>query len=173
MHILFVCTGNICRSPTAERLASAYAQQRGFEGLEASSAGIQAVIGSPMHPTAALVLAGLGGDASNFAARQLTPRIASSADLILTMTAAHRDAVLERNPALLRRTFSMSEVAWLITQGGASAFDDLSRLRPRVRRGDLWDVADPIGRDMDVFSRVGGQIAELVPGIVDLCERSS
>ncbi len=67
----------------------------------------------------------------------------------------------------------MSEVAWLITQGGASALDDFSRLRPRVRRGDLWDVADPIGRDMDVFSRVGGQIAELVPGIVDLCERSS
>ncbi|WP_338043889.1 low molecular weight phosphatase family protein [Mycobacterium kyogaense] len=173
LNILFVCTGNICRSPTAERLASAYARQRGFEGLQASSAGIQAVIGSPMHPTAALVLEGLGGDASSFAARQLTPRIASSADLILTMTAAHRDAVLERNPALLRRTFSMSEVAWLITQGGASALDDFSRLRPRVRRGDLWDVADPIGRDMDVFSRVGGQIAELVPGIVDLCERSS
>ena len=51
-----VCTGNICRSPTAERLAAAYAVQNGNPDITASSAGTRAVIGHPIHPDAAVVL---------------------------------------------------------------------------------------------------------------------
>jgi protein-tyrosine phosphatase len=62
LHILFVCTGNICRSPSAERLATA-------AGASASSAGTRAVIGHPMHPESARVLRDLGGDPDGFVAR--------------------------------------------------------------------------------------------------------
>jgi protein-tyrosine phosphatase len=72
------------------------------------------VVGYPVQPNAALVLEKLGGDASGFAARQLTSRIASDADLVLTMTRAHRDAVLELAPHRLHRTFTLREAARLI-----------------------------------------------------------
>jgi len=65
VHILFVCTGNICRSPTAERLAeTAWTAGPGdpAPGFRASSAGTRAVIGHPVHPEAARVLTDLGGD---------------------------------------------------------------------------------------------------------------
>lgn len=169
MQILFVCTGNICRSPIAERLAAAYAHEIGAEGLQFSSAGTQAVIGSPVHPLAALVLESLGGDASGFAARQLTPRIASAADLIITMTAAHRDAALERSPALMRRTFTICEAAYVAKLGDASAVGELPHLRVRIPKRELSDVKDPMGQDVGVFEAVGGQIATFVAPIVDMC----
>lgn len=171
LHILFVCTGNICRSPTAERLAIAYAEQLGTDGVAVSSAGVRAVIGHPIHATAALVLQSLGGDASDFAARQLTPRVAAGADLVLTMTAAHRDAVLERTPTLLHRTFTMSEAARLATDMRATTVHDLSALRAHIPRRELADIADPIGQDVAVFERIGTQIADMLLPILDLCRR--
>ncbi len=59
MHVLFVCTGNICRSPTAERLAAGLSS---MADLRASSAGTRAVIAHPMHPDAAQALMDLGGE---------------------------------------------------------------------------------------------------------------
>lgn len=171
LHILFVCTGNICRSPTAERLAVTYAEQFGIEGIAVSSAGVRAVIGHPIHATAALVLQSLGGDATDFAARQLTPRVAVGADLVLTMTAAHRDAVLERAPALLHRTFTMSEAARLAADMRVKTVRDLSVLRSHIPRRELEDIADPIGQDVAVYERIGTQIADMLVPVLDLCRR--
>jgi protein-tyrosine phosphatase len=131
------------------------------------------VIGHPVHHEAALILEGLGGDASNFAARQLTSRIASEADLVLTMTRPHRDAVLELAPRLLRRTFTLTEAARLISECNAKTIDDLSGFRAQLAASEAPDILDPIGQDADVFSMVGSQIAELLPPILELCRRSS
>lgn len=172
LHILFVCTGNICRSPTAERLAAAHASAMGIPNFTASSAGTAAVIEHPMHADAAVVLEGLGGDSSGFVARQLTAKIAASADLILGMTARHRDQVLELCPQKLNRTFVLSEAARLASDFGAESIRDLAGLRTRLGPDERPDIADPIGRDTEVFQAVGSQIAELLPPIIELCRRS-
>ena len=171
--VLFVCTGNICRSPTAERLASALGAEFQIPDFAASSAGTRAVIGHPMHPDAAGVLENLGGDPSGFAARQLTPRIALSADLVIAMTRAHRDAVLELAPRQLHRTFTLTEAARLVSEFGAQDVQGLAALRPQLRHGDAADIPDPIGQDPDFFTRIGSMIAELLPPILELCRRSS
>ncbi|WP_448437366.1 arsenate reductase/protein-tyrosine-phosphatase family protein [Mycolicibacterium elephantis] len=171
MHILFVCTGNICRSPLAERLAFAYASQLKIPDFKASSAGIRAVIGHPIHSDAALVLQQLGGNASNFAARQLTPKVASDADLILTMTKAHRDAVLELAPRQLHRTFTLAGAARLASDFGAERITDLAALRPQLRTDEQLDIPDPIGRSADFHVTVGAQVASFLPPILKLCER--
>lgn len=165
MHILFVCTGNVCRSPSAERLAAA-------AGVSASSAGTRAVIGHPVHPEAARVLRDLGGDPDGFAARQLTAKIAGAADLVLTMTREHRDAVLELAPRQLRRTFTLTEAAELISRFSPESVADLAGLRPQLPAGDVRDVEDPIGQSAEVFDRVGAQIAVLVAPIVAFCSRA-
>lgn len=172
MHVLFVCTGNICRSPTGERLAAAYAAQHGMPNFTTSSAGTRAVIGHPIHRDAAVVLEELGGDASGFAARQLKSKIASSADLIIAMTSAHRDLVLESAPRQLSRTFTLTEAARLSSMDGAETLADLAALRRHLTADEMADIPDPIGQRPEVFAAVGSQIAELLPPILELCQRS-
>ena len=172
MHILFVCTGNICRSPTAERLAAAYADQSEIPDFTASSAGTRAVIGHPIHRDAAVVLEKLGGDASDFAARQLKPKIASAADLIIAMTGDHRDIVLETSPRQLRRTFTLTEAARLASMEGVETLADFAAFRPHLTADDMADIPDPIGQNPEVFEAVGAQIAELLPPILEICRRS-
>ncbi len=169
MHILFVCTGNICRSPTAERLANEYATQQGIHDFAASSAGTRAVIGHPVHPDAAEVLRGLGGDPTGFAARQLTLKVAGNADLILTMTRRHRDSVLELAPNKLHRTFTLAEASQLVTMFEARTVAELANLRPQLASHAVADIADPIGHGPDVFETVGGQIADLLLPVIELC----
>ena len=169
LHVLFVCTGNICRSPTAERFAAAYGARFQIPDFRTSSAGTRAVIAHPIQRDAALVLETLGGDASNFAARQLTSRIASDADLVLTMTRAHRDTVLELAPRQLHRTFTLSEAAQLASEPSARNVADLATLRPQLTAHELSDIPDPIGQSTEFFAMVGSKIADLLPPILELC----
>lgn len=145
----------------------------GIPDFTASSAGIHAVIGHPVHRLAADVLTRLGGDPADFAARQLTPRIASDADLVLTMTAAHRTAVLEVAPRQLRKTFTLGEAALLASTYGPRTVADLAPLRPRLPDLQPMEVADPIGLDPDFFEAVGQQIAALLPPILTLCANAA
>ena len=172
MHILFVCTGNICRSPTAERLAAAYATLHQIPDLTASSAGTRAVIGHPIHREAARILEQIGARTSEFDARQLTAKIAAGADLIIAMTGAHRDVALEAAPRQLKRTFTLTEAARLASMDGADTLADLAALRPHLTANDMADVRDPIGQSPEVFAAVGAQIADLLPPIMELCRRT-
>lgn len=147
----------------------AYANQTQIPSFTASSAGTRAVIGHPMHEYAALVLESLGGDAADYAARQLTLKITSGADLILTMTRAHRDAVLELAPNKLRSTYTLTEAAQLASMTAVKSVLDFPALRPQLDSNAAPDIPDPIGQGVEVFTQVGTQIAELLPPIVELC----
>lgn len=188
MHILFVCTGNICRSPTSERLTLAYAAANLVDPsqLSAASAGTRAVIDKPMEPTAELVLAGLGGDGRGFRARQLVPEYVAEADVVLTMTRQHRGIVLNTSPRALSRTFTLREAQALLsavpraqlpgpgdlTVRGRDLVAQMARLRAtRTASQDRSDdIGDPIGRDTGMFLRIGDEIAEsLLAWLTALC----
>jgi protein-tyrosine phosphatase len=173
---LFVCTGNVCRSPFAERwgrrlLLTALGSAAGSVQLE--SAGIQAVVGSAMHPYIARVLKAWGGDPMDFRARQLDERMPADADLVLTMDGRQRQAVLERAPKALAKTFTLREAAGLLQHVGgewpggdhlAARSVGLVRLLAdgRSRRGSRSadDVPDPIGHPVEVHQEVAELIAE-------------
>ncbi|TFV58287.1 low molecular weight phosphatase family protein [Mycobacterium sp. PS03-16] len=172
MHILFVCTGNLCRSPIAERLARAYLRQMsGSADVTVSSAGTRAVVSQPMHPYAALVLQRLGGDSADFYARQFTPPMSQDVDLVLTMTRAHRDQVLERAPYQVRRTFTLGEAARLMSDFTVGDIRDLAALRPNIDTRNIPDIPDPIGQDLEFFASVGCQIRDSLPPILKFCGR--
>jgi len=92
MRILFVCTGNICRSPFAEAAA------RQLTGDEVASAGTIAITGAPASRTGIAVAAELGVDMTSHRAGDLTPSLIASADLIFGMAEEHVAAVLAIDP---------------------------------------------------------------------------
>jgi protein-tyrosine phosphatase len=118
------------------------------------------------------VLANHGADPESFEARQLTAKVAAKADLILTMTRAHRDAVLEVSPHHLNRTFTLAEASRLISEFNAQDVNELPALRPYLKTRGLFDIPDPIGRDEAVFASVGTQIADLLRPILEICRRT-
>ncbi|MBK5300691.1 MULTISPECIES: low molecular weight protein-tyrosine-phosphatase [Pseudomonas] len=94
-RVLIVCVGNICRSPTAEYLL------RGalvHSDIEVSSAGLAALAGKPIEPTAHAVLKEHGHQPDGHEAVQLTPQAVSEADLILVMERRHVSGVLNIAP---------------------------------------------------------------------------
>ncbi|TPV52485.1 low molecular weight phosphatase family protein [Pseudarthrobacter phenanthrenivorans] len=139
VRILTVCTGNICRSPVAERLLQAGLNQVVPGGFHVSSAGTRAMAGDPMQPISADIVRTFGGDPDNFAARQLTPKILRGVDLVLTMTSAHRGEVLQLDASLLKRTFTIREFARMLDvldQRAADAAGDAPAAAPAAKNND-------------------------------------
>ncbi|HEX8906318.1 MAG TPA: low molecular weight protein arginine phosphatase [Longimicrobiaceae bacterium] len=87
--LLFVCTGNTCRSPLAEGIARAEIARRGWHNVEVASAGLSARNGDEASREAVVVAEREGIDISRHVSRRLTPEIAEWADLILGMGPGH------------------------------------------------------------------------------------
>ena len=94
-HVLFVCTGNTCRSPMAEVIARARAQALGWTMIEFTSAGTGALEGAEPSGGALRVAAAHGLDLRAHFARALTPERAEKADLILAMSPSHLMSLVE------------------------------------------------------------------------------
>ncbi|MET0929231.1 MAG: hypothetical protein ABWX74_06920 [Aeromicrobium sp.] len=155
-HVLFVCTGNLCRSPLAERLARHAVADH--DGLRFTSAGTHAVNGAELHPQTRRTLLERGADADGFASRFLTPSLLANADLVVTMTRAQRDAATRLHPAGWRRTFVITELDEVL----AASADPFDGRTPGDRTRSALDVPDPIGRSGAEFDRVAEQVAPLV-----------
>jgi protein-tyrosine phosphatase len=187
VKILTVCTGNICRSPYAERYL-----QDGLDAVapgrfEVRSAGTQALVGHPMDRRSAELLAEVGGSAEGFASRQLDERLLAGADFALALTTVHRDAIVARSPRMLKRAFTVREFARVLRAVAAadagslprgSAPDDvearwkalpkLASLRRHGARaaepgGD--DVVDPYRESSAVYARM---VDEMLPALRDI-----
>jgi protein-tyrosine phosphatase len=99
VRVVFVCLGNICRSPIAERVAERSAADAGITGVEFSSAGtISEDYADPMDRRAAAVLREHGYRYADHRARRLTEAQIETADLVVAMENVHLERVLELAP---------------------------------------------------------------------------
>ncbi|GLB68284.1 arsenate reductase/protein-tyrosine-phosphatase family protein [Arthrobacter mangrovi] len=193
IRILTICTGNVCRSPMAERLL----QQKFDEirpGLfEVRSAGIQALAGKPMDARAEGLLHVLGGNSDGFVARQLQEMHLANVDLVLAMGVEHRDRILNLMPRLLKRTFTVRELARMVdaiaadpqleVPEGTSDHEveyrwkrlphlaALKRYETRPVDPLEDEIVDPYRRDDDVYRQMVHDLVPALDRLVDF-ERS-
>jgi protein-tyrosine phosphatase len=167
--VLFVCIGNVCRSPVAERLMDKRLQQAGTrDSFAVASAGTRALVGHQMRPESRTELEKLQGSAEGFVARRLDQGLLTSADLVLAATTEVRGTALEEAPTVLRRAFTWKELAALVAgksaESPAELVSDASARRFEVAHLDL-DTDDPINQGADVHARVVAEIDRAVTTI--------
>ncbi|MET9022911.1 hypothetical protein ABZV93_23305 [Actinopolymorpha sp. NPDC004070] len=188
--ILYVCTGNMCRSPMAERMTRAALAARlgpDADRFTVYSAGTGTMDGRQMTTEAAAQVKAYAADPTGFVSAELTESHVGGADLVLAATRAHRSDVVTLDPGALRRTFTITEFARLAAALTDHAADRTTvaappelpaepveraralvaaaaRARGTVRpaRLDDDDIPDPIGQSVEVYEHVGAIIAEAV-----------
>ena len=144
MKILFVCTGNTCRSPMASALFSHQVQSRGRQvapkNIEVSTAGLFAQEGGQASPLAKQALQEIGLDISYHRTTPLHPDICKEADLILTMTETQKDLLQRLREDLDLPVYTLAEYA------GEPAME----------------VQDPYGQDIKAYRDTLAQLDYLV-----------
>lgn len=154
MRVLFVCDGNICRSP----LAAAYLRHRvasaGLSHVIVDSAGLLGIEGAPAAPFSIAVAKDAGLDLTRHRSRGVTREDAHTADLVLGMTRAHLDALARRLPAARQRRLMLRAF-----EGGPT---------PHAPAKELPDpVSGPIEDYRDAFAVIRTCVDHLVQHLGD------
>ena len=136
--IIFICTGNTCRSPMAEGLFRAHGGEE-KPGLTAASAGLFTQDGMPASQNAVAAAAELGADITAHRSRMLTPELARDAHYLVCMTGAHYDRLCELFPDCADKVFT---------------------LLPE-------DISDPFGGDLETYRRAAAEIDKGVRSIIE------
>ncbi len=147
-HVLFVCSGNTCRSVIAEALFKKMMRDKKREDVEVYSAGVMALSGSPASQGAKDILAKDGIDVSGHIAREVTRELLNASDLILVMEKRHEEEILKISPEAKNRVFLLKEFA-------------------KINDNNL-DIVDPVGKPSGSYQDVYYSIKESLERISNL-----
>ncbi len=148
-HILFVCTGNICRSPIAEGLFRDAVKDR--PDVTVASAGVGTIHGQPPSAHAVEVLRPLGVDISRLRSQPISEELVEKATHIFAMTRGHMEAIHTVFPEAAEKTFLVCE------------FADALNGSP--------DVPDPIGLGLDAYLRCRETIKTALPSLLKFIDQ--
>lgn len=139
MRILFVCTGNTCRSPMAEGILKSIGNKNNMD-LEIKSVGISVYDGEKASKNSIEAMKKIGIDISEHEATQLRRDLVEEADLILTMSNSHKEFILSNYPSSRNKLFTLTEYVYGVEK----------------------DIEDPFGRSLSVYERTRDEIYQAI-----------
>ncbi len=141
-HILFVCSGNACRSPMAEGLLKKKLYPDFLKKVKIESAGTLGLVGSPATPMAIQVAQEKGVDISSHQSKALTKELVASADLIIVMANHHKEFIRNNFPDFIDKVY-------LLTEFGSEDNEEIQ---------EFSSIPDPIGENLSFYRKVIEQI---------------
>ncbi|NLY77156.1 MAG: low molecular weight protein arginine phosphatase [Tissierellia bacterium] len=147
MNILFVCTGNTCRSPMAEALMKKLAEEKGIQ-VNVRSAGIYALDGQRASEEAVHVMEEEGIDISDHRANLLYRNLVEESHLILTMSRSHKEQLLSKYGFLKGKVFTLKEYAYSVEE----------------------DIEDPFGRSIRAYQKAKREIKDALKEVIKRLE---
>ncbi len=145
--VVFVCTGNTCRSPMAQGLLENFLEESGVKHIEVKTAGVMTIPGLLPTPEAVQVMDSVKIDVRKHRSAPLTPEMIRKADLVLGMTPFHVQFALRMAEDARDKTFLLKEYT----------------------KSDLknYQITDPMGATLEVYKRV---FREIKLAVEKLCE---
>lgn len=190
MRILFVCTGNTCRSPMAEGMLRKLARDRGLD-VQVRSAGVAAMKGASISRHAEAILRDRGiTDA--FESTPIDAELTDWADLVLTLTQGHKRQVIHTFPDAADKIFTLKEYveddAALLANleefrrlaaerelaralGSEWSAEQQRRLDELQRRLPAYDISDPFGGSRADYDRAAAEIGAALEKLIAMLER--
>ena len=150
-RVIFVCTGNSCRSVMAEAMFRKMLEDRGIQSVAVSSAGVAASGDMPATPEVLAVMDEHGVEVGGHRSRLMTRALGEMADLIIVMAGRHKERVLELAPLARGKVFLLGE---FISRGDATGMD----------------VPDPIGHSTEFYRESAWLIREGLEGMMKRLE---
>jgi protein-tyrosine phosphatase len=160
LSVLFVCTGNICRSPIAEALFQSRSRELGVP-VSVGSAGSWAQRGNPATTNAIISAREMGLEIEEHRARPLRDHLVRETDLILGLAREHFEEVLDLVPEAAPKTFTLKELAALLeTLPPAPVHADRDAAVARIAEADRLrrSASGPAVRDPDVRDPIGSEL---------------
>ncbi|MDD5428440.1 MAG: low molecular weight protein arginine phosphatase [Candidatus Omnitrophica bacterium] len=150
--VLFVCTGNSCRSVMAEGLMKKRLKELGKTSITVSSAGVRAITGFPPTYETVEVMKQSGVDLNDFKSTAMSKELIEAADLILVMSRSHKEDVVKCVPSADSKTFLLREYGR--TEGSP--------------KPDVVDIPDPIGLPVSSYKECLDMIKEDIERVANI-----
>lgn len=155
--VLFVCTGNQCRSPMAYGILHAFLQKENVQSIRADSAGTYAVYGYAPTEEAVILSAERGVDIAGYRSKPISPLLLEESDLILVMGRMHHAVVLNMAPAAIKKVFLLKSFG-----------------RAETNPDSKGEIDDPIGGDREeyvrCFEELNSEVIRVFPLIRKMAE---